>query len=150
MRTLHLILPLRIRSRRGLAKTMRVGSILPPMFTFARRLAWLAAFALPIGETWRRWGALWVQPVAYLDDVVMGVLFLLGAVMSTRGERGRRWLAAAYGSAVMLMILSLATGIEHMAETDPSGLSGATAVAIKSLMMALAIAGLLGAVDGKS
>jgi len=120
------------------------------MFTFARVLAWIAAFALPIGETWRRWGALWVQPVAYLDDLVMGVLFLVGAVMSTRGESGRRWLAAAYGCATGLMFLSLTAGIEHRAETDPSGLPGATAVAIKSLMMALAIAGLLGAVEGKS
>ena len=120
------------------------------MFTFARRLAWIAAFALPLVETWRRWGALWVHPVAYLDDVVMGGLFLLGAVMSTRGERGRRWLAAVYGCAVCLNFLSLTASIEHMAETDPSGVPGTTAVAIKSLMMVLAIAGLLGAVGGKS
>jgi hypothetical protein len=44
------------------------------MLTFARRLAWIAAFALPIVEPWRRWGALWVRPVAYLDDGVMGGL----------------------------------------------------------------------------
>ena|SRR5688572_10854140 len=119
------------------------------MFTFARRLAWIAAFALPIVETWRRWGALWVQPVAYLDDVVMGVLFLLGAVMSTRGELGRRWLAATYGCAVCLNFLSLAGSIEQMAEIDPSGLPGTTVVGIKSLMMALAMAGLFGAVGGK-
>ena len=105
---------------------------------------------LPIVETWRRWGALWVHPVAYLDDVVMGGLFLLGAVMSTRGERGRRWLAAVYGCAVALVVFSLIASIEHMSETDPSGLPGTTAVGIKSLMMALAIAGLLGAVGGKS
>ena len=125
-------------------------SILPPMFTFARRLAWFAAFALPIAETWRRWGALWVQPAAYLDDVVMGVLFLLGAVMSTRGERGRRWLAATYGSAVCLNLVSLMGSVESSAEIDPSGLPGTTVVGIKSWMMALAIAGLVGAVVGKS
>ena len=120
------------------------------MFTFARWLAWVAAFALPIVETWRRWGALWVHPVAYLDDVVMGGLFLLGAVMSTRGERGRRWLAAVYGCAVCLNFLSLTSSIEHIAETDPSGLSGTAAVGIKSLMMAVAIGGLFGAVAGTS
>lgn len=112
-------------------------------------MAWIAAFALPIGETWRRWGALWVEPVAYLDDVVMGVLFLLGAVMSTRGERGRRWLAAVYGCAAALCFFSLIASIEHMAEMDPSGVPGTTAVAVKSLMMALTIAGLFGAVGGK-
>ena len=120
------------------------------MFTFSRRLAWIAAFALPIVETWRRWGALWVQPVAYLDDVVMGGLFLLSAVMSTRSELGRRWLAATYGCAVCLNLFSLMGSIEYRAETDPSGLPGTTVVGIKSLMMALAIAGLIGAVGGKS
>ena len=120
------------------------------MFTLARRLAWVAGFALPVVETWRRWGALWVQPAAYLDDVVMGVLFLLGAVMSTRGERGRRWLAATYGFAVCLNLVSLIGSVESSAEIDPSGLPGTTVVGIKSLMMALAIAGLVGAVVGKS
>jgi hypothetical protein len=120
------------------------------MFTFARTLAWFAAFALPIVETWRRWGALWVQPVAYLDDVVMGALFLVGAVMSTRGEFGRRWLAAVYGCATCLNVLSLLGSIERISEQDPSGVTGATAVVVKSVMMALAIAGLVGAVGGKS
>lgn len=77
------------------------------MYNFAVRLAWVAAFAVPVGETWRRWGALWVQPLAYLDDVVAGVFFLIGAWMAHRGEAGRRWLAAAYGFATGLMALSL-------------------------------------------
>ena len=50
------------------------------MYAFARRLAWLAAFALPLGETWRRWGALWVQPTAYLDDIVAGIGEFAGAL----------------------------------------------------------------------
>ena len=116
------------------------------MYAFATRLAWIAAFALPLGETWRRWGALWVEPTAYLDDIVLGVMFLLGAWMSRRGEHGRRWLAAAYGCAVGIMSLSLIGGIQHMAETDPAGVSGTTAVVIKLLMMALTLVGLLSAI----
>jgi hypothetical protein len=113
------------------------------MYTFARRLAWIAAFALPLGETWRRWGALWVEPLAYLDDIVVGALFLIGAWMANRGEVGRRWLAAAYGFATGLMALSLAGGVIAIGRTDPSGLSGPVAVAIKIAMMVLAIVGLL-------
>jgi hypothetical protein len=113
------------------------------VYTFARRLAWLAAFALPLGETWRRWGSLWVEPAAYLDDLVAGVLFLIGAWMANRGEVGRRWLAAAYGFATGLMALSLAGGIQKIGNVDPSGLPGTVAVAIKVVMMALAVAGLL-------
>ena len=113
------------------------------MYTFAKRLAWFAAFALPLGETWRRWGALWVQPLAYLDDIVVGVLFLIGAWMADRGEVGRRWLAAAYGFATGLMVLSLTGGIIAMGHTDPSGLPGPAAVTIKVVMMALAISGLV-------
>ena len=118
------------------------------MYTFAVRLAWFAAFALPLGETWRRWGALWVEPLAYLDDIVAGVLFLIGASMANRGEAGSRWLSAAYGFATGLMALSLAGGIIAIGQTDPSGLSGPVAVAIKIVMMALAVAGLLIATGG--
>lgn len=60
------------------------------------------------------------------------------------------WLAAVYGCATALCLFSLTASIQHMAETDPSGLPGTTAVGIKSLMMALSIAGLLGAVGGES
>lgn len=118
------------------------------MFTFARRLAWIAGVLLPIGETWRRWGSLWVQPVAYVDDLVMGALFLVGAAMAGRGARGARWLAAAYGCALGVMSLSLVAGIGSMSQSDPSGVSGVAAVVVKVAMTALVIAGLVGAIFG--
>lgn len=118
------------------------------MFTFARRVAWIAGVLLPIGETWRRWEALWAQPVAYVDDLVMGALFLLGAAMAGRGARGARWLVAAYGCALGVMSLSLVAGIGNMSQPDPSGVSGVVAVMVKLAMTALVIVGLIGAIFG--
>jgi hypothetical protein len=77
------------------------------MYRFSQRLAWVAGVVLPLGETLRRWGTWWEFPPAYLDDVLIGAFFLVGAWKSHRSPlAGPRWLAAAYGCAFGIGFMS--------------------------------------------
>ena len=97
----------------------------------------------------RRWGTWWDVPAAYLDDVVIGAFFLFGAWMSRHGSPvGTRCLAAAYGCACGIGFLSLIFGVTAMNQTDPAGVSGMTALIVKVAMVALGLAGLVGALRG--
>ena len=119
------------------------------MYRFSRRLAWVAGVVIPLGETLRRWGTWWDVPAAYLDDVVIGAFFLCGAWMSRRSSPvGVRCLAAAYGCACGIGLLSLVFGVTSMDQTDPAGVSGVTAVIVKVVMVSLGFAGLVGALRG--
>jgi hypothetical protein len=119
------------------------------MYKFSERLAWTAGVALPLGETLRRWGTWWVFPPAYFDDVLIGMFFLAGAWMSRRGgTAGPRCLAAAYGCACGIGLMSLATAITYIDQPDPTGVSGLTAVLVKAVMVGLGVAGLTGALGG--
>lgn len=55
---------------------------------------------IPLAETVRRWGELWADPPAYLDDWLLGAFLIAGAWSAGRGERGIRVLAAAWGAAL--------------------------------------------------
>ncbi|MGH9309842.1 MAG: hypothetical protein ACRD1U_10740 [Vicinamibacterales bacterium] len=120
------------------------------MYRFSERLAWIAGVLIPAGETARRWGTWWDFPPAYLDDVLIGVFFIAGAIASRRAEEaGPRWLAASYGFACGIGFMSLATNIVYIDRPDPTGASGLTAVVVKAVMMALGVAGLGGALRGR-
>src|SRR5215831_9712505 len=120
------------------------------MYRFSERLAVVAGIVLPIGETLRRWGSLWVQPWAYLDDVFIGAFFLVAVWMSRRRPGvGERCLSAAYGFACAIGCGSLALALTELDRTDPSGVSNSTAAAVKAVMLALGIVGLVGAVRGR-
>jgi|SRR6185503_12194410 len=119
------------------------------MYRFSQRLAWVAGVVIPLGETLRRWGSWWEVPTAYLDDLVIGACFLIGAWMSRRNSPiGIRCLAAAYGCACGIGFLSLIFGIASMNQADPSGVSGMTAVIVKVAMVSLGLVGLAGALRG--
>jgi len=119
------------------------------MYRFSQWLAWIAGVVLPVGETWRRWGTWWDYPPAYLDDVFIGAFLLVAAAMTKRSpQAGRPWLAGAYGFAVGIGLMNLATTLSTLEQPDPSGVSGATAATIKAVMVALAIAGLVGSLLG--
>jgi len=116
------------------------------MYRFSERLAWTAGIVLPAGETLRRWGTWWEFPPAYLDDVLIGVFFLLGAWMSRRNRAsGQRYLTAAYGFACGIGSMNLAIDMVDIDRIDPTGVSGTTAVIVKAVMIGLAWAGLVGA-----
>jgi len=119
------------------------------MYQFSRRLAWVAGVVIPLGETLRRWGTWWDVPTAYLDDVVIGAFFLFGAWTSRRSSPvGTRCLAAAYGCACGIGLLSLVFGVTATNQVDPAGVSGMTALIVKVVMVSIGFAGLVGALRG--
>lgn len=120
------------------------------MYRFSERLAVVAGVVLPVGETFRRWGSLWVYPWAYLDDVFIGACFLTAAWMSRRRPLiGERYLSAAYGFACAIGCGSLASTLNTIEQTDPSGVSGTTAAVVKAALLALGLVGLAGALRGR-
>ena len=119
------------------------------MYRFSERLAWVAGVVLPVGETLRRWGTWWEFPPAYLDDLLIGAFFLVGAWKSRRRPVvGSRWLAAAYGCACGIGFMSLTMNLANLAQPDPTGVSGATASIVKAAMLALGITGMVGSLAG--
>jgi hypothetical protein len=118
------------------------------MYRFSQRLAWIAGVVIPLGETLRRWGTWWEVPGAYLDDVVLGVFLLVAAWMSRQNSVGPRWLAAGWGCACGIGLLSLIFGFSSLESTDPSGVSGTTALVVKAVMVSLGFAALVGALGG--
>lgn len=121
------------------------------MYKFSEKLAWVAGVVLPVGETLRRWGTWWDAPMAYVDDLLVGLFFLLAAWASRRAQAsGGRWLAASFGFGCGMGYSSLASAVENINRLDPSGASGTTAAAVKACMLALGVVGLVGAVRRRS
>ena len=115
---------------------------------FSRRLAIFGGVVLPIGETARRWHQLG-DPLIWLtwaDDIVIGGFLLYGAWRAGRdAAAGRPVLAAAWGFACGLGYASFVFSLLTAETVDPSGFSMQTAVAVKGVMLALGIVGLVGA-----
>jgi hypothetical protein len=111
---------------------------------FARRLAVLAGVVLPLGETVRRWHQLGDPRMlfAWLDDWLIGAFLLYGAWRVGRDAvTGQATLAAAWGFTLALAIGSFLTGV--FGGADPTGAPWGVVVAIKAVMLALAIAALV-------
>ena len=111
---------------------------------FARRLALLAGVVLPVGETVRRWHQIGDPRMlfAWLDDWLIGAFLLYGAWRAGRdATTGQASLAAAWGFALALAIGSFLTGV--FGDANPTGASRGVVVAIKAVMLALAIAALV-------
>jgi hypothetical protein len=111
---------------------------------FARRLAVLAGVVLPLGETVRRWHQLGDPQFlfAWLDDWLIGAFLLYGWWRSSRDPAtGQASLAAAWGFTLAIAIGSFITGVVGAA--DPTGASRTLVVAIKAVMLFLAIAALV-------
>ena len=120
------------------------------MYMFSERLALIAGVVLPVGETLRRWGTWWDVPLAYFDDVFLGVFFLIAAARSRRGDAtGSRWLAASFGLGCGMAYSSWVFTMGQLERIDPSGLSGATAATVKVAMLGLSVAGLVGTLRGR-
>lgn len=114
--------------------------------TLSRMLAYAAAVALPLAETWRRWhqlGDLSVWPF-WLDDWLIAALLFLGAWQTGRNpERGKPLLAAAWGFAVAMGYSSFFYQLTHLEEAEPSGLASTAVVAVKGLALLIAVAALV-------
>ena len=113
---------------------------------FPRRLAILGGVVLPIVETARRWHQLADPRIwpFWLDDWVIGALLLYGAWRTRRDAvDGQPVLAAAWGFACAMGYTSFFSQLARIDLPDPSGVSPVTVVAIKGVMVALAIAALV-------
>jgi hypothetical protein len=111
---------------------------------FARRLAIVAGVVLPIGELARRWHQLGDPRLlfAWLDDILIGAFLVYGAWrVGQDAVRGQATLAAAWGFTLAIAIGSFLTGL--FGDADPTGASRPVVVAIKGVMLALAIAALV-------
>jgi hypothetical protein len=112
--------------------------------TFARRLALVAGVVLPVGETIRRWHQMGDPRLlfAWLDDWLIGAFLLYGAWRVGRDPvSGQASLAAAWGFTLAIATGSFLTGV--FGDADPTGASRTVVVAIKGVMLALAIGALV-------
>ncbi|HZS09654.1 MAG TPA: hypothetical protein VFD58_32805 [Blastocatellia bacterium] len=113
------------------------------MFAFSRRLAIIFGILLPLGETFRSWGAgrpWW----AWFDDYLIGAFLLLGAWRSRSDTReGQRVLAAAWGFACGLGYASFFGHLEHIREPDPGNIPQVTLTIIIGTGWLLAILALI-------
>jgi hypothetical protein len=114
--------------------------------TVIRRSLIVFGVLLPAVETWRRWGQLTELDAApfWLDDWIIGGLFLLAAWKTRRDPVGqRRWLAAALGFAAGLDYASFFSQLMTVDTVDPSGASGVFVVSVKGALLVLAVAALV-------
>jgi hypothetical protein len=101
----------------------------------SRRLAYVFGVVTPIAETVRRWGTLWDNPPAFLDDYLLGAFLIAGAWATRRpgSARGVAFLAAAWGFASGMAYSSAAFHWVAMraGQLDPSGLPSPWVFAVK-------------------
>jgi energy-coupling factor transporter transmembrane protein EcfT len=117
-----------------------------PGLQFSRRLAIAAGVILPLVETARRWGQLGELRVwpFWLDDFAIGGFLLYGAWQTRAADaRGVSTLAAAWGFACGMGYSSFFGQLAELSQSDPSGLQSSVVVAIKGVMMLLAITALI-------
>jgi hypothetical protein len=111
---------------------------------FARRLALLAGIVLPVGEIARRWHQLGDPQMffAWFDDWALGAFLLYGAWrVGQDATRGQATLAAAWGFTLAEAPGSFFAGV--FGDPDPTGAPRTVVVAVKGVMLALAIAALV-------
>lgn len=112
----------------------------------SRRLAYALGVLTPLGETVRRWGTWWDEPLIFLDDYLIGA-FLIAGAWATRGvasNRGKALLAAAWSFTLGMAYCSVAAHWRSMqaGQTDPAPISTEWVFAIK-LVGVLVAAGAL-------
>ena len=116
------------------------------MLQINRMLALLIGVVTPALETFRRWDELITLTVswpAYLDDVLLGALLIVGAWRAGHGLSGRLALAAAWGFLCGLAYGSFFAQLGALDRPDPSGLAPALVVGIKGVGLVLGVIGLV-------
>lgn len=101
----------------------------------SRRLAYVFGVLTPLAEVVRRWGTWWVNPPAFLDDVLIGAFLLAGAwaTRRTSGSGRRAVLAAAWGFACGMAYSSITFHwyAMHTRQSDPAPIPTEWVFAIK-------------------
>lgn len=112
------------------------------MSGFEVRAAWVMGIALPLLETMRR-GTDTRTIAFYVDDYIAGGLLLWAAWLVSRGRpNGRGWLVAAWGILCGGLYGSFFGQIEST-QPDVSGHSNALVIAVKGVLYAVSIVGLV-------
>jgi catechol 2,3-dioxygenase-like lactoylglutathione lyase family enzyme len=104
-------------------------------------------------ETWRRWHQLGEPRMwpSILDDWLAGAFLVAASVVARRDpSRGRAWLAGAWGAATGMMFGSFFGQLTDPHGPDPSGAATSLVVAVKGLMFALCLAGLVASLRAES
>jgi len=112
----------------------------------SRWLALAGGIIVPLLETIRRWSTWRQSPHSFFDDYILGAFLLYGAWRVGRDPRtGQRYLAAAWAFACGMGYLSFFGQLEDMrlGASDPAGIPSECVAAIKGVLLALAILGLV-------
>ena len=114
---------------------------------FSRVLAILLGIVTPLLETIRRWSTWQENPLSYFDDFILGGCLLYGAWRVGRDPfGGQRYLAAAWGVALGMVLLSFFGQIDSLRRgvADPAPVSSEIVLLIKGIGLVLVIVGLVG------
>ncbi len=115
---------------------------------FSRRGALVGGVLVPCLEGLRRWHQ-WADPSQWpfiLDDFLVGGLLVVAAMLVKRNAKlGRVLLVGGWGVAAGMMYESFFGQLLARHDADPSGLPTLPMVAVKGLLFALCIAGLVDA-----
>lgn len=113
---------------------------------FARTAALAFGVFLIVIETWRRFhqlGDVAMWPSIF-DDYLAGLALITASRIAARStERGRTWLAAAWGATTFMMFGSFFHQLVDHAEPDPSGVPIECVLAVKGAMLAVCLSGLV-------
>jgi hypothetical protein len=103
--------------------------------------AWGMGIALPLLEISRRRTNF--HPIhAYVDDLIAGALLLVAARAVRNGRpNADAWLAGAWGVLCGGLYGSFFWQLSEIGQPDVSGQSGAVVVAVKGILLAVALAG---------
>ncbi len=109
-------------------------------------LAVLIGVLAPLLDTIRRWHTWTEYPPALLDDYLLGAFLLYGVWRTGKDPvDGQRFLTAAWGVALGMVILSFFGQIEAvmLGTNDPAPVSAATVAVIKGIGLVIVIVGLI-------
>ena len=112
----------------------------------SRNLAILIGILAPLLDTIRRWHTWTEWPPAMLDDYLLGALLLFGAWRVGKDPiDGQRYLSAAWGVALGMVVLSFVGQIEGImhSRSDPAPVSSEWVAAVKGIGLLIVLIGLI-------
>jgi len=110
----------------------------------SRALAILLGIAAPLLDTYRRWNTWQNDPLALLDDYILGGLLLYGAWRVSKDVvSGQKFLVGGWGVALGLVYAGVDFQLQQVraGASDPAGISGEWVAAIKIFGLLLVLIG---------
>jgi hypothetical protein len=131
----------------GRNKMLYLYSMARPLL-YSRSLAFCFGIFLPLMETIRRWKQLTdlTYFLNWFDDYLLGGFLLFAAFKVLKHkEKGRVYLAAAWGVSVGALFLSTLAQLDYLkkGKADPAPVSSEMVLAIKIFFLLLSVAGMV-------